>query len=317
VSSAIEHKSVLAALAALERDGFRVTLVGVDRGGRVDPEDVRRALTPKTILVSVMAANNEIGTIEPVREIGRIARAAGVPFHTDATQAAGKVPFDVEADAVDLASFSAHKMYGPKGVGALYVRSRDPRVRLVPQIDGGGHERGLRSGTANVPGIVGFGAAAEIAAREREADARHLGALRDRLLKGLLEGLDGVTVNGSLEHRLPHNLNVSLSMVESESLLKRLDHIAVSSGAACASANPEPSYVLRAIGVREELIHGAVRFGLGRTNTAGEIGRAAAAFVGEARRLRALSPLYRLAGEEGPGSSIQWEDAPALRKGDS
>jgi cysteine desulfurase len=238
-----------------------------------------------------MQANNETGVIHPIEEIGRITRAAGVLFHCDAVQGVGKIPFDVEAAQVDLASLSAHKMYGPKGVGALYVRRR-PRARLVPQMDGGGHERGYRSGTLDVPGIVGFGKACAIASEEREAEAARLLALRERLRTGILGGLEEVSVNGSLEHRLPGNLNLSFAFVEGEALLLALRDVALSSGSACTSASLEPSYVLRAMGVPDALAHASLRFGLGRSNTEEEVDHVVGLVVEKVKRLRALSPAW-------------------------
>ncbi|HEV2492190.1 MAG TPA: IscS subfamily cysteine desulfurase [Terriglobia bacterium] len=266
-----EHKAVLDACRRLEPDGFRVTYLGVAPDGLVDPDDVRRALTRETILASVMAANNEIGVLQPIAEIGRICRERGVPFHTDAVQAVGKVPIDVEQMSIDLLSLSGHKLYGPKGVGALYVRRQDPAVTLVPLIDGGGHERGMRSGTLNVPGIVGLGKACKIAMEEMPEESQRLRALRDRLKDGILAGLNDVHVNGSLEHRLPHNLNVSFGGVDGESLLVGLNDVALSLGSACMSATREPSYVLRALGVPDDLAQSGVRFGLGRFNTEKEV----------------------------------------------
>ena len=265
-----EHKAVLDCVKRLEPEGFRVTCLPVGRDGVVDPEALRRALTGETILVTVMAANNEIGVLQPIAEIGRICRERGVLFHTDAVQAVGKVPMDVEAMSIDLLSMSAHKMYGPKGVGALYLRRREPAVRLVPLIDGGGHERGIRSGTLNVPGIVGLGKACEICRQEMGEEARRLGALRDRLRDGIAR-LDDVHVNGSMEHRLPHNLNLSFGGVDGESLLVGLDDVALSLGSACMSAAREPSYVLKALGVPGHLADSGVRFGLGRFNTQEEV----------------------------------------------
>jgi cysteine desulfurase len=266
----------------------------VDTDGRVDPGAVAAALTPGTFLVSILYANNEIGVINPVREIGAICRERGVLFHCDAAQAFGKIPVDVEGDRIDLMSLSAHKLYGPKGVGALYARRRHPRVRLAAQIDGGGHERGMRSGTLNVPGIVGFGAACALCLAEMAEEAKRLGALRDRLKARIESGLDRVFVNGSMEHRLPHNLNLSFAGVDSEALLMALGDIALSTGSACTSATVEPSHVLRALGVGDDRAHSAVRFGLGRFNTAEEIGYAATRVVEAVRKLRELSPVYQL-----------------------
>ncbi|HOC19798.1 MAG TPA: IscS subfamily cysteine desulfurase, partial [Vicinamibacterales bacterium] len=259
ITAVTEHKAVLDTCKHLQKEGFQVTYLPVGRDGLIDLDRLRDAITPKTTVISVMAANNEIGVVQPIAEIGRIARERGVLFHTDAVQAAGKIPFDVEAMNVDMASLSAHKMYGPKGVGALYVRRRNPRVLLEPIIDGGGHERGMRSGTLNVPGIVGMGKASAIAAGEMAEEGARVAALRDRLLAGLRGGLDEIYVNGSMERRLPGNLNVSFAYVEGESLLMGISDVAVSSGSACTSATLEPSYVLKALGVGDELAHSSIR----------------------------------------------------------
>jgi cysteine desulfurase len=291
VTTAIEHKAVLDSAAALAREGFEVTVVPVGRDGIVDPEAIRAALRPDTILVSVMHANNEVGTIQPLEAIGRITRERGVLLHTDAVQSLGRIPFDVEATQADLVSLSAHKMYGPKGMGALYVRRR-PRARLVAQIDGGGHERGYRSGTLNVPGIVGFGKAAELAREEMPAEAPRILALRERLRTAIQDGLDQVTVNGSLSSRLPGNLNLSFAHVEGEALMIAMKDVAVSSGSACTSASLEPSYVLRAMGVPDELAHASIRFGLGRFNTEEEVDHVARLVVEKATRLREMSPTW-------------------------
>ncbi len=305
VTCATEHKAVLDSMHALEREGFEVTVLGVGRDGRLDPEAVRAALRPDTVLVSVMHANNETGVVHPIEEIGAITRAAGVLLHTDAVQSAGKIPFDVEAANVDLASLSAHKFYGPKGVGALYVRRR-PRARLQPQMDGGGHERGLRSGTLNVPGIVGMGRAAELALAERDAEAPRVLALRERLRAGLEAGLDLVTVNGSLAHRLPGNLNVSFAYVEGEAMMMAIKDVAVSSGSACTSASLEPSYVLRAMGVSDDLAHSSIRFGLGRFNTAEEVDHVVGLVIAKVGKLREMSPLYEMVKEGVDLSKIEW-----------
>ncbi len=305
VTAKTEHKAVLDSMHALERQGFEVTFLDVEKDGRVDPERLRAALRKDTILVSVMHANNETGVVHPIEEIGRITRAAGVLFHCDAVQSIGKIPFDVERMNVDLASISAHKMYGPKGVGALYVR-RKPRVRLVAQMDGGGHERGFRSGTLNVPLIVGFGRAAALALVERDAEAARVLALRERLRQGLLAGLDLVTVNGSLEHRLPGNLNVSFAYVEGEALMMAIKDVAVSSGSACTSASLEPSYVLRAMGVTDDLAHASIRFGLGRFTTAEEIDWVTKLVVEKVKKLREMSPLYEMAKEGVDLTRVEW-----------
>ena len=266
---------------------------------------MKAALRPDTILVSVMHANNETGVIQPIEEIGAITRAAGVLFHCDAVQSAGKIPFDVERAQVDLASLSAHKLYGPKGVGALYVR-RKPRVRLTAQMDGGGHERGFRSGTLNVPGIVGFGVACELAGAEREAEAARVLALRERLRRGLEAGLDLVTVNGSLEHRLPGNLNVSFAYVEGEAMMMAIKDVAVSSGSACTSASLEPSYVLRAMGVADDLAHSSIRFGLGRFTTAEEVDFVIGLVIAKVKKLRDMSPLYEMVRDGVDLSRVEW-----------
>jgi len=290
VTCRTEHKAVLDSMHALERQGFEVTLLPVGGDGRVEPDEVRKAIRPDTILVSVMHANNETGVLHPVEEIGRITRERGVLFHTDAVQSAGKIPVDVEALNADLVALSAHKLYGPKGVGALYVRRR-PRARILAEIDGGGHERGLRSGTLNVPGIVGFGRACEVAREGMPEEAERVLGLRERLRQGLLGAVEGVTVNGSLEHRLPACLNVSFAQVEGEALMMAVRDVAVSSGSACTSASLEPSYVLRAMGVPDDLAHASIRFGLGRFNTAEEVDFAVDLFARKVAKLREMSPL--------------------------
>ncbi len=305
VTTRIEHKAVLDSCHALEREGWEVTFLDVGRDGVLDPEAVRRAIRPDTVLVSVMHANNEVGTVQPVEAIGAITREKGVLFHTDAVQSAGRIPFDVERANADLVSLSAHKIYGPKGVGALYVR-RKPRVRLTPIIDGGGHERGYRSGTLNVPGIVGFGAAAEIARAEMPAEAERLLRLRERLRAGIQSGLDLVTVNGSLAQRLPGNLNLSFAYVEGEALMMAVKDVAVSSGSACTSASLEPSYVLRAMGVSDDLAHSSIRFGLGRFTTEEEVDYATRLFVEKVKKLRDMSPLYEMAKEGVDLSRVEW-----------
>ena len=293
ITAVTEHKAVLDPCHRLEREGFRATYLPVDADGLIDPGAVERAIADDTILISIMTANNEIGVIQPIAAIGRIAKARGVLFHTDAVQAVGKVPFDVQTLGVDLASITAHKMYGPKGVGALYVRRRNPRVELTPLCDGGGQERGLRPGTLNVPGIVGLGRAAELSRLEMGADADRLGQLRDRLLAGLREKLGDVRVNGSLAHRLPHNLNAAFPGVEGEALLMGLKDLAVSSGSACTSTNIEPSHVLKALGLRDDLARASIRFGLGRFTTGEEIDYAIDAVSRLVGRLRELSPIGR------------------------
>jgi cysteine desulfurase len=292
---ATEHKAVLDPCRRLEREGFRVTVLPVDRFGRVTVEQVAEALTEKTILVSVMAANNEVGTLQPVAAIGRLCKERGVLFHTDAVQAAGKVPLDVEEIGADLLSLSAHKMYGPKGVGALYVRATSPRVRLAPLFDGGGHERGMRSGTLPVPLVVGFGRACDLPGAEMPAESERLRQLRERLRQGICDQLEEVSLNGHPTERLPGNLNLSFAYVDGNALLMNLRDVAVSSGSACTSADPEPSYVLRAMGVEDELAHSSIRFGLGRFNTADEVDHVITSVARVVRQLRAQSPLYEMA----------------------
>jgi cysteine desulfurase len=305
VTVGTEHKAVLDSMHALERDGFEVTFLDVDRDGRLDPERLRGALRADTILVSVMHGNNEVGVVQPIEEIGRITRERGVLLHCDTVQTAGKIPVDVERLNVDLASLSAHKMYGPKGVGALYVR-RKPRVRLVAQMDGGGHERGFRSGTLNVPGIVGMGKAAELARAEMGSEAARVLALREKLRAGLEAGLDLVTVNGSLAHRLPGNLNVSFAYVEGEALMMAIKDVAVSSGSACTSASLEPSYVLRAMGVSDDLAHSSIRFGLGRFTTEEEVDHVVRLVVDKVKKLRDMSPLYEMVKEGVDLKRVEW-----------
>ena len=307
ITMVIEHKAVLDTCKRLEKYGYQVTYLPVAKDRRIDLDDLRRAITPKTILISIMYANNEIGVLQPIEEIGRIAKEHKVLFHTDATQAVGKIPFDVEKFNVDLASLSAHKMYGPKGVGALYVRRKNPRVQVAPLIDGGGHERGMRSGTLNVPSIVGFGKACEIARAEMPAEMERMRGLRERLQNNLFGRLDEVYINGSMEHRLPNNLNISFAYVEGESLLMGINDIAVSSGSACTSATLEPSYVLKALGVGEDLAHTSIRFGLGRFNTDEELDYVADRVVETVTRLRELSPLYEMAKEGVDLKSMQWK----------
>ncbi len=305
VTVATEHKAVLDSMHTLERRGWSLTVLPVGTDGLLDPAAVKAALRPDTVLVSVMHANNETGVIQPIAEIGAITRAAGVLFHCDAVQSAGRIPFDVERAQVDLASLSAHKLYGPKGVGALYLR-RKPRVRLTSQIDGGGHERGYRSGTLNVPGIVGFGEACALAAAEREAEAVRVLALRERLRLGLTAGLDLVSVNGSLSQRLPGNLNVSFAYVEGEAMMMAIKDVAVSSGSACTSASLEPSYVLRAMGVGDDLAHSSIRFGLGRFTTEEEVDYTVRLVIEKVKRLRDMSPLYEMVKDGVDLSRIEW-----------
>jgi len=308
ITCVTEHKAVLDSCRALERAGkATVTYLPVDKYGMVDPDAVRAAITDKTVLITIMWANNEIGTIHPIAEIGKIAKEKGIVFHCDAVQAVGKVPVDVEKAGVDLASISAHKIYGPKGIGAIWVRSKGPRVRLTPQIDGGGHERGMRSGTLNVTGIVGLGAACEIAGREMSEEAARLIQLRSQLQAGLFERLDEIYVNGHPTERLPGNLNVSFAYVEGESLLMGINDIAVSSGSACTSATLEPSYVIRALGIDDELAHSSIRFGLGRFNTTEEVDYVTERVSKEVKRLREMSPLYEMAKEGIDLKSVNWK----------
>ena len=306
VTTVTEHKAVLDTCKRLEKEGYEVTYVGVDKHGRVDPDEIKGAIREKTILVSVMLANNEIGTVQPLAEIGKITRARGVLLHCDAVQGVGKVDFNVQETNVDLASLSAHKMYGPKGIGALYVRRSKPRVRLAAQVDGGGHERGMRSGTLPVPLIAGFGKACEIMAQEGKAESTRMLALRERLRAGIMGKLEEVYVNGSLEHRLPGNLNISFNFVEGEGLMMAIKDVAVSSGSACTSASLEPSYVLRALGVGDELAHSSIRFGLGRFNTEEEVDFVADLVTDKVRRLREMSPLWEMHKEGIDLKSIEW-----------
>jgi cysteine desulfurase len=306
ITTVIEHKAVLDTCKRLEKDGFEITYLPVDTSGLVDPAAVEAAIKDSTILVSVMLANNEIGTIQPIKEIGAITRKRGVLLHTDAVQGIGKTPFDVEAFNVDLASLTAHKIYGPKGIGALYVRRTRPRVRLQAEIDGGGHEFGMRSGTLNVPSIVGFGKACAILADGWKDEAKRLRTLRNRLLDKLKAGLDQVTVNGSFEHRLPNNLNISFGFVEGESLIMALKEIAVSSGSACTSASLEPSYVLHAMGISDDMAHSSLRFGLGRFTTEEEVDYVAGRVIEAVKRLRDMSPLWEMHQEGIDLSTVTW-----------
>ena len=289
ITLATEHKAVLDSCKHLQKDGFAITTLGVRSDGLVDLAALRAAITDKTILISVMAANNEIGVLQPVREIGLMARDRGVVFHCDAVQALGKVPFDVNEIAVDLVSITAHKMYGPKGVGALYVRKQNRKIELEPLIDGGGHERGLRAGTLNVPGIVGFGRAAQIAKTDLESEAERLRELRDRLLERLKARVPDLHVNGSLEHRLPNNLNVSFPNVAGEALLVGIDDICVSAGSACSSGSEEPPYVLKALNLEHDLARASIRFGLGRYTTEEEVDYAAGKVADVVHQLRQLT----------------------------
>jgi cysteine desulfurase len=309
ITQVTEHKAVLDTCKRLEKYGYEVTYLPVGKDGRVNPEDVRKAITPKTIIISIMYANNEIGVVQPIAEIGKIAKEKGVLLHSDGVQAIGKIPVDVQADNIDMLSMTAHKIYGPKGVGALYVRRRNPRVQLSAILDGGGHERGMRSGTLNVPGIVGFGKACEICMNEMPAESARMLALRNRLQKGLEAKLDEIYINGTMEHHLPNNLNMSFAFVEGESLLMGINDIAVSSGSACTSATLEPSYVLKALGVGEDLAHTSIRFGLGRFNTEEEVDYVVNRMYEVVSRLRELSPLYEMAKEGIDVSKMQWNVA--------
>jgi cysteine desulfurase len=306
ITCVTEHKAILDSCKHLEKEGCRVTFLPVNDKGFVSLDDIRNAITEKTILISIMTANNEVGVVQDIKEIGKIARERGVLFHTDAVQAVGKIPFNVNEMNVDMASLSAHKMYGPKGVGALYVRRRNPRVLLTPIIDGGGHERGMRSGTLNVPGIAGFGKAAQIAREGLDKEIAEMFRMRERLRTTLERELDEVYINGDLEKRLPGNLNMSFAYVEGESLLMGIHDIAVSSGSACTSASLEPSYVLKALGVGEDLAHTSIRFGIGRFNTDEEVDYVANRVIETVRRLRELSPLYEMAKEGIDLKSVHW-----------
>ncbi len=306
ITAATEHKAILDTCKRLEKNGSRVTYLPVQANGLIDLDMLRDAITDKTILISIMYANNEIGVIQPLAEIGKIAKERGVLVHTDAVQAVGKVPVNVIKDNIDLMSMTGHKLYGPKGCGALYVRRRNPRVQITAQMEGGGHERGMRSGTLNVPGIVGFGKACELARQEMPEESKRLGFLRDKLMNKLMTELDEVYVNGTMEHHLPNNLNISFAYVEGESLLMGINDIAVSSGSACTSATLEPSYVLKALGAGDDLAHSSIRFGLGRFNSEDEVDYVADKVIDVVRKLRELSPLYEMAKEGVDLSKVQW-----------
>jgi cysteine desulfurase len=309
ITQVTEHKATLDTCKRLEKYGYEVTYLPVEKDGRINLDDLRRAITPQTILISIMYANNEIGVVQPIAEIGKIAKEKGVFFHVDGVQAVGKIPVDVQKDGIDLMSISGHKIYGPKGVGALYVRRKNPRVQLSAIIDGGGHERGMRSGTLNVTGIVGLGKACEICQNEMAAESAKLFKMRERLRESIMSRLDETFINGSMEHRLPHNINISFAYVEGESLLMGINDIAVSSGSACTSATLEPSYVLKALGVGEDLAHTSIRFGVGRFNTDEEIDYVADRVVETVTRLRELSPLYEMAKEGVDISKMKWTAA--------
>jgi cysteine desulfurase len=306
ITAVTEHKAVLDTCKRLEKYGYRVTYLPVQKDGLVDLDDLKHAIDDKTILVTIMAANNEIGVLQPIAEIGKLCHEKGVIFHSDATQAVGKVPIDVIKQNLDLASISAHKMYGPKGVGALYVRRKSPRVQISPIIDGGGHERGMRSGTLNVPGIAGLGMACALCHEEMPQESVRLSGLRERLREKIMSNLDEVYINGSMEHRLPQNLNISFAYVEGESLLMGINDVAVSSGSACTSATLEPSYVLKALGTGDDLAHSSIRFGIGRFNTEAEVDYVADRVVETVQRLRELSPLYEMAKEGIDLKSVKW-----------
>ena len=306
ITAATEHKATLDTCKRLEKDGFRVTYLQVQANGLVDLNQLRDAITDKTILISIMYANNEIGVVQPIAEIGKIAKERGVLFHTDAVQAVGKIPVNVIADNVDLLSISGHKVYGPKGVGVLYVRRKGPRVQLTAQIDGGGHERGMRSGTLNVPGIVGLGEACAIAQAEMPVESKRMAYLRDKLKDRLMGALDEVYINGTMESRLPNNLNISFAFVEGESLLMGINDIAVSSGSACTSATLEPSYVLKALGAGDDIAHSSIRFGIGRFNTEEEVDYVAGKVIEVVQKLRELSPLYEMHKEGIDLTKVQW-----------
>jgi cysteine desulfurase len=306
ITAVTEHKAVLDTCKRLEKYGYRVTYLPVQKDGLIDLDDLKRAMDDKTILVTIMYANNEIGVLQPVVEIGKLCHERGVIFHTDATQAVGKVPVDVVKQNIDLASISGHKMYGPKGVGALYVRRKNPRVQVSAIIDGGGHERGMRSGTLNVPSIVGLGKACAIAQEDMPQESCRMAGLRNRLRDRILNRLDEAYINGSMEHRLPGNLNISFAYVEGESLLMGINDIAVSSGSACTSATLEPSYVLKALGTGDDLAHSSIRFGIGRFNTEAEIDYVADRVIETVERLRELSPLYEMAKEGINLKDVKW-----------
>jgi len=306
IVSNIEHKAILDSCKVAEKRGCKVTYIPVDKFGRVNTDQIRKAITDKTILISIMFANNEIGSINPIAEIGKLAKEKGILFHTDAVQALGRVSIDVEAMGIDLLSISAHKIYGPKGVGALYVRRKNPRVKVTPLIHGGGHERGMRSGTLNVPGIVGLGKACEIALAELQIDAATQKRLRDRLEARIFSELDEVYLNGHPTERLPNNLNVSFAFVEGESLMMGIKDVAVSSGSACTTASLEPSYVLKALGVGDDLAHTSIRFGLGRFTTEEEIEYTATQIIKTVKRLREMSPLYEMSKEGIDLKNVNW-----------
>ncbi len=307
ITATTEHKAVLDTCHHIEKQGADITYLTVKSDGLIDLAELEKAITPKTILISIMYANNEIGVIQPVKEISALARKHGVLFHTDATQAVGKIPVNVETDGIDLMSFSAHKIYGPKGVGALYVRRKNPRVKVTAQMDGGGHERGMRSGTLNVPGIVGLGKACELCYQEMESETKRLSALRDKL-ENALSQLEESYVNGNKEHRLPHITNISFKYVEGEGLMMAMKDLAVSSGSACTSASLEPSYVLKSLGLNDDLAHSSIRFGLGRFTTEEEIDYAIENTKNAVNKLREMSPLWEMFKEGIDLDSIEWAE---------
>jgi cysteine desulfurase len=306
ITQVTEHKAVLDTCKRMEKYGFRVTYLPVNKDGLIEMDDLKRAIEDKTILVSIMFANNEIGTVQPIAEIGKLCHEKGIVFHTDGVQAVGKIPVDVQAMNIDVLTLSGHKLYGPKGVGAMYVRRRNPRIQIAAQIDGGGHERGMRSGTLNVPGIVGLGKACELCQQEMAAEAVREQKMRDHLKQKFENALDYVHVNGSWEHRLPGNLNMSFVYVEGESLLMGINDVAVSSGSACTSATLEPSYVLKALGLGDDVAHSSIRFGLGRFNTMEEVDYVGDKIIDVVQKLRELSPLYEMVKEGIDLSKIEW-----------
>jgi cysteine desulfurase len=306
ITTLVEHKAVLDTCKHLEKQGYEVTYLVPDSTGRVTADQVQDAIRDDTVIVAMIWANNEIGTINPIADIGAVCHERGVLFFVDGTQAVGKIPVDVGADHVDLMCISGHKLYGPKGVGCLYVRRRNPRVRIVAQMDGGGHERGMRSGTINVPGVVGLGAACAVAEQDLEKDAAHSIALRERFEAQVMEALDYTTINGNHEHRLPGCSNISFCYVEGESLIMGVADLAVSSGSACTSASLEPSHVLRACGLGDELAHSSIRFGFGRMTTEEQVDFAAAQVITAVKRLRELSPLYEMVLDGVDLSTVQW-----------
>jgi cysteine desulfurase len=308
ITQPTEHKAVIDPCEYLAQNGFRVSMLSVDKHGRVDPDELRGAVCDETILVSIMHGNNEIGTLQPIAELGKVCRETGVLFHTDASQTFGKLPIDVDRMGIDLLTLSAHKLHGPKGVGAVYVRRKNPRVRLSPIVHGGGHERGIRSGTLNVPGIVGLGKAAELCQRHMGSESARLAELRDRLREGVMSRLDLVYLNGHPTERTPGNLNLSFAYVEAEALMMGFREIAVSSGSACTSASLEPSYVLRALGVEDVLAHGSIRFSVGRFNTEDEIDYAIERVAAVVREKRAISPLYEMAQKGVDPSKVEWAE---------